>query len=237
MKAILVVSIVFSVHSILAMKCPTCRGASCKSDNVPMEECNFRHPFPLIASVKTFVFQDDSNYACLHLEHIKDGELEEISQCIVTNPGYDVCNQLIKENEGVTSCSVKNPQLLRETGETPSVPTAETPSVPTAETPSVPTAKTPSVPTAKTPSVPTAETPSVPTAETPSVPTAKTPSAPTAETPSVPTAETPSSPTGETPSAPTAETPTPAPDSKDGAAVNQISLAVLLLTLLYGWCL
>jgi hypothetical protein len=48
-----------------------------------MEECNFRHPFPLIASFKTALVQADSDYACLHLENIKDGELEEISQCIV----------------------------------------------------------------------------------------------------------------------------------------------------------
>ncbi|KAJ3624912.1 hypothetical protein MTP99_018501 [Tenebrio molitor] len=90
MKAILVVLIVFSAHSILALKCPTCRGASCKNDNVPMEECIFRHSFPLIASFKTAVFQADSNYACLRLEHLKDGAVEEIRQCIVTNPGYDL---------------------------------------------------------------------------------------------------------------------------------------------------
>ncbi|XP_044252347.1 A-agglutinin anchorage subunit-like [Tribolium madens] len=115
------------------LKCQTCRGGDCnKKSEIPLQECSFRHPFPLYESKTAFVTAD-FNYRCLQFSYVKDNNVEEVKQCIVVDSQRNVCEDL-KNSFDVKSCSVRVPLQAFEDGDDTAPTPESTTSIPESTT-------------------------------------------------------------------------------------------------------
>ncbi|XP_050311035.1 uncharacterized protein LOC126746742 isoform X5 [Anthonomus grandis grandis] len=87
-----------------AYSCPTCYKSACLADNVPTLKCT-RTATVLPLGEITINLSGNTEYGCLELEYIEDGEQQWLKQCVTSNEEGDLCETLKKELD-VTFCNV-----------------------------------------------------------------------------------------------------------------------------------